>query len=329
MKDWKPHLPLLLASAALLLSLWQWFSGGRQLDSLQEMLAMRVTQIDQQSQSARQQAVLANEKLRDATSRLNDVEARLATSLQQQTELESLYRQLTQGQGEWLQGEIEHLIGIASQELQLNGNVKAALIALETAAARLESANQPRFLGLRRALTQDVTSLKAQPYLDTSSLSLRLAQLAQESQQLPLVFDLRHLPEPGTDKTGQQADDSRWLQFGHSLWQDIRGLLQIRRIEGEAPVLPPTEAYFVRENLRLRLLSARLSLLQGDSKSYKDDLNASALILQRHYDSKYPAVMAARKSVRNLLAAPIDAPLPDLSASLTALGQLKNERRLP
>lgn len=322
---WKIRLPFILSGAALALALWQWFDTGRILDSQRELLAIRLTQAEQQSRAAQQQAVLTSDKLRDATGRLADVESRLASAQQQQTELQNLYKQLTQGQGDWLQGEIEHLLNIANQELQLSGNVKTALIALETAASRLDAANQPKYFNLRRALGQDIATLKAEPYLDTTSLSLRLSQLAQSAGQLPLNFDLRHLPAP-REPSKPEVTDNRWLQFSQNLWRDIRGLVQIRRIQGEAPVLPPTEAYFVHENLRLHLLSARLALLQRDAQTYQSDLDAANRILERYFDRTDPAVIDTRRQLRTLQRAPIDAPLPDLSASLNALALLKNER---
>lgn len=322
---WKTRLPFILSGAALAVALWQWFDTGRTLDSQQELLAMRLTQAEQQSRAAQQRALLANDKLRDATSRLADVETRLASTQQQQIELQNLYKQLTQGQGDWLQGEIEHLLNIANQELQLSGNVKTALIALETAASRLDAANQPQYFSLRRALGQDIATLKAEPYLDTTGLSLRLSQLAEEAQQLPLNFDLRHQPAPAAPIRSTPASN-RWLQFSQSLWRDIRGLVQIRRIQGEAPVLPPTEAYFVHENLRLHLLSGRLALLQRDAQTYQNDLDIAGQMLDRYFDRKDPAVIDARRQLRTLQRAPIDTPLPDLSASLNALTLLKNER---
>ncbi len=322
---WKRRLPLILSAAALALALWQWFDTGRELDAQQQLLAMRLTQAEQQSRLAQQQALLASDKLRDTTSRLAEVETRLAAAQQQQTELQGLYKQLTQGQGDWLQGEIEHLINIANQELQLSGNIKTALIALETAASRLEAANQPKYFTLHRALEQDIATLKAEPYLDTTSLSLRLSQLAQTADQLPLNFDLRHLPVPAAPAQPAQSGN-RWLQFSQSLWRDIRSLVQIRRIQGEAPVLPPTEAYFVHENLRLHLLSGRLALLQRDAATYRNDLSAATQILNRYFDRKDPAVIEARRQLLSLQQAPIDATLPDLAASFNALALLKNQR---
>ena len=54
--------------------------------------------------------------------------------------------------------------------------------------------------------------------------------------------------------------------------------MQIRRVDGnEAVLLPPDQAYFLRENLRLRLLSARLALLAQDQAAFQADLEARGL----------------------------------------------------
>ena len=55
---------------------------------------------------------------------------------------------------------------VASQQLQLAGNVPSALTALQLADAKLQRLDRPQFVPLRRALSRDMDRLKAVPYVD-------------------------------------------------------------------------------------------------------------------------------------------------------------------
>ena len=50
---------------------------------------------------------------------------------------------------------VEQVLAIASQQLQLAGNVRAALLALQLADARLAKADRPQFVPVRRALARE------------------------------------------------------------------------------------------------------------------------------------------------------------------------------
>ena len=54
----------------------------------------------------------------------------------------------------------------------------------------------------------------------------------------------------------------------------------------DVALLSPSQAYFLRENLKLRLLSARHALLARDGPSFKADLDASMDWISRYYDNK-------------------------------------------
>src|SRR6266542_2987440 len=63
--------------------------------------------------------------------------ARLAESQSQSLALEALYQDLSRNRDEWQLAEIEQVLAIASQQLQLARNVRAALLALQLADSRL------------------------------------------------------------------------------------------------------------------------------------------------------------------------------------------------
>ena len=114
------------------------------------------------------------------------------------------------------------------------------------------------------------------------------------------------------------------------MWDELRQLVVIRQVgSNEAPLLPPPQAYFVRENLRLRLLNARLSLLTRDEAGYREDLRAAQAWIQRYFDGRSKQAADASVQLKQLSAASISFEMPTISESLEAVRgfQLRQSRR--
>ena len=77
---------------------------------------------------------------------------------------------------------------------------------------------------------------------------------------LPLAFDERtERPAGGEGRAGATPERGFWSRLGPEVWGELRQLVVMRQIGSpEPPLLPPPQAYFLRENLQLRLLNARL-----------------------------------------------------------------------
>ena len=132
--------------------------------------------------------------MREAHVKVAQLEARLAESQSQSLALEALYQELSRNRDEWQLAEIEQVLAIASQQLQLAGNVRAALLALQLAEARLAKADRPQFVPVRRALARDIERLKALPVLDIAAMSARIDSLVAAVDSLPLAFEERSGP---------------------------------------------------------------------------------------------------------------------------------------
>jgi uroporphyrin-3 C-methyltransferase len=67
---------------------------------------------------------------------------------------------------------------------------------------------------------------------------------------------------------------------------EMRGLVRVSRIEEpEAALLSPEQTFFLKENLKLKLLNARLGLLSRQIDSSRSDLATAALSLRRYFDA--------------------------------------------
>lgn len=304
-----------------------WLDTRSRIGSTQEELAKRLRDIDNDAKEARAAARQAQDGLREAQARIGALEARVVESQAQQSALEALYQELARNRDEWQLAEIEQVLAIAQQQLQLSGNVRAALLALQLAESRLTRSDRPQFLTLRRALARDIERLKSLPALDLPGMSLRLDGLVAAVDTLPLAYEERAGRDAAAKAAKPAAAPGVVERFGAELWQELRQLVVVRRIEGqEPPLVPPAQAYFLRENLKLRLLNARLSLLTRNEAGYREDLRAAQGWIQRYFDARSKPAQAALAQLKQLSAATLSFEAPSISESLDAASGFKARR---
>jgi uroporphyrin-3 C-methyltransferase len=291
---------------------------------LRTEVARRLAEEDAELKATRTAVESAQDNLRDAEAKIALLESRLAESQTQQAALEALYRELAPSRDEWALTEVEQVLLLASQQLQLAGNVSAALAALQLADAKLQRLDRPQFVPLRRALARDMDLLKAVPFVDVQGLSLRLDQAISVVDTLPLALE-EHLPAPIQDVVTK--DESGWRRFLHDAWQDLRQLVRIENLDRpEAPLLTPSEQFFLRENLKLRLLSARFDLLFRDQANFRADLAAADSWLKKYFDTRSKPVQSLQVLLKEVRATDMTTELPGLAGSLDAVRVLQLAR---
>jgi uroporphyrin-III C-methyltransferase len=312
-----------IALIALAAALAVWFDARRAQQQLRTEVAQRLSGVEAAvAAEGKAQTQLASD-LRDAQAKFTLLETRIAESQAQQAALEALYRDLAPSRDEIALSELEQVLLIANQQLQLAGSVSSALTALQLADVKLQRLDRPQFIPLRRALARDIDRLKAIPYVDVAGMSLKLDQAIAAVDTLPLAMDER-LPAAVPDKDAPPPDEPRWRRMLHDMWSDIRQLIRIEVTDRPAaPLVPVAQQYFLRENLKLRLLTARIALLARDDASFQADLAASEAWLKQYFDARAKPVQAVLGSLKQLAAAPMPGETPDLTRSLEALRVLR------
>lgn len=313
---------LAVAVAAMVLLAVQWLDTRQRANALEQTLSRRLAEFDARNKESRVLAAQAQETVREATAKLSLLEQKFAETQSQQVALDALYQELSRNRDEWTLAEVEQILLVASQQLQLAGNAKAALIALQTADSRLQRVDKPQFFGLRKAINKDIEQLQALPYVDVTGLSLRLDSLIAAADELPL--NPGRIAQEEKPPVRQAAGENFWQRLGVEVWQDFRQMVRIQNMEKpELPLLPPSQAYFLRENLKLRLLAARVALLQHNEASYKTDIKAAEEWVSRHFDVKDKATRGALATLHQLAQTKVSIELPDISAGLNTLRTLK------
>ncbi len=308
---------------------WQWWLMRGQLGNAQTQVAERLGQSDDVAREARAGVRQAQDAMTSLQGKVGLLEAKMAESEGQAAALEDLYQEFSRTRDERMMAEIEQAVTIASQQLQLAGNVEAALIALQGAEARLAGASQGRLGPLRRALTHDIEGLRATPRVDVTGITLKLEHLLEVVDTLPLTFTDQAEPNAAPEKTpkGPFMDDPLGYAkaFVADVWAEIRAMVRVERLDAAAdPVLlSPSQSTFLRENLKIRLLTARLALLGRDPRTYEADVSRAADWVARYFDQSKPEVSAALASLNRLKSISIAPQKPMLTETMAVLQNMQ------
>jgi uroporphyrin-3 C-methyltransferase len=310
-----------------------WLDARLTLSGVREDLARRLADSDTQTKEARGALRQTQEGVQALQGRVGALEAQLAESQGQRLTLEAMYQELSKSRDERVIAEVEQAVSIAAQQLQLAGNVEAALIALAGADARLARAAGPQFLGVRKLIARDVDRLRALPTADVPGMAVKLESVIAGVDAMPLAFEQRPLrgDPPKKAAAAAKAQPPAWERLAAEAWAELRQLVRIERIDGAGAVDPgllsPSQTFFLRENLKLRLVNARLALLSRDARSFREDMRQARAWIERYFDVRAKPVQTALATIKTLGAADVAVEPPTLNETLAALRNFKTTKR--
>ena len=320
---------LVIAVVSLALALWSLIEARDAEQSLNHTLGNRLGEQASAQKQTSAQVEQATRDVRDAQNRVAQLEGKLAEFQGQRVALEEMYRELARAPDDWLLAEVEQTLNIGSRELTLAGNVRAALIALQTADQRLARADKLQVVQLRRAINQDMERLKALPLVDTQGASVKLDNLMSLAPTLPLAVPDAAIANPREAHPGD-ANENMALRFAKDLWHEVKQLVRIRELgSGDPALLSPQQSYFLRENLKLRLLSARTALVARDEVNYREDLKLARDMLAKYFDPKARVNANALTTLKQLAENPVSIAAPDITVSLNAIRAARAARERP
>ncbi|MBI1905475.1 MAG: uroporphyrinogen-III C-methyltransferase [Rhodocyclales bacterium] len=327
-------LPLVLALVALVgvgALGWQVYESRLADKEIRQEVARRLAAGDGTVAELRALARQQQETIAALQSRFGALESQVAETEGQAVALEALYQEYSRSRSDRLLAEVEQAINIAAQQLQLAGNMEAALIALQGAEARLAAPEQGHLQPLRRALIEDIDQIKAHPQVDVSGLALRLEILLERVDQLPLAFEVALAEAAAAHEKAMAVEEAagddmfaRALNFAKALgvdvWNEVRGMVRLERLDRADPVLlAPAQSTYLRENVKIRLLTARLALLARDGRTYVADLAQARGWIERFFDLQDDQVKRAIADMQELEQVPIKVEAPTLRATFAAL----------
>jgi uroporphyrin-III C-methyltransferase len=326
-------LPAVLFLVAITALLMAW-SAQKRVNALQKELVKRQQESQEQAVEARTLARQAQEEVRDAVAKVNAVEVRVGEAWVQRGQLEHLIESLSRSRDENLLADIDAALRVAMQQTGITGTSEPLVAALRQADERLARHNASRLEGVRRAIARDLDRAKAAGVVDVPSLSLKLDEAVRLVDELPLVSALeprRQMPAtrsastPGTaPQTSSSSSGRDWRSLGSDaaerVWAEVKSLVRVTRIEHpEAMLIAPDQTFFLRENLKLRLLNARLALLSRQYDTAQADLQMALSMLERYFDHSTRRYALATELMKQVSAQSRQMALPRPDDTLAAL----------
>ncbi len=314
---------LVIALLALGLAGWQWFETRTRLAKTQAEMTRRLSENEVAIKENQRISLQAQEKVEALNTRVDELRNQLAESKSQHAVLETLYQNLASNRDEWSLAEIEQSVMIAAQQLQLSRNVQGAVFALQTAEARLADSSRPQFIGLRKILARDLEKLQKLPQIDVPGMSMRVESILVAIDTLPLKVDApARTVNTAPPEAAETATDSKnvWKHLATDFWREMRNLVRIQRFDREdTALLAPGQAFFLRENLKLRLLHARLALLSNDEHTFRNELKQAQAWITQYFDGQDKSVQSTLTTLKMLLSSPVSVEMPNLNDTLSAI----------
>jgi uroporphyrin-3 C-methyltransferase len=324
---------LVLAVICMVSSVALWQRLGR----IQSQLAKQNQESAAMSQEARVVARGAMDTSQQTAAKQALIEAKVQEIVVQKAQVDEMLQGLSRSTIENQVLDIEASLILAQQQAQLTGSVEPMLSALSRGQLRLARAPSPRLLPLMNAMRRDTDRLRSASVLDAPTVLIRLDELVRLADELPLVaaaprLASRAVPTSIKEKVqGPNAPTTAafglaqqwWTEGWEGLKAQFTGLVRLRRIDNpDAVLLSPEQGFFVRENLKLKLLNARLGLLARQFSTARADLVQVRVTIEQYFDVRSRSGQAALATLEQVQAQLNAGSLPSIDESLNAVAAM-------
>jgi uroporphyrin-3 C-methyltransferase len=316
--------------------LWQ------QLQQARKELARNSSDTGATVAEMREQTQRTESLTNELQTRVSLAEAKLAEVSLQRSQLDELMLTVAKSRDEGLLQDLQSALQLAQQQAELTGSVQPLLLVLQSAEQRLGRVAQPRWAPVQRAIERDLERLRPAVRTDLPVLAGRIEEMVRLLDELPFLNSAPHATArtaspasaPQTAATAAVVlpeDASTWQRF--STWVDgvasrtwaafraqSKELVRVHRVDRpEAALLAPEQAFFLRENAKLKLLNARLSLLAHHPQQAVLDLRSVSETVTHYFDAQAQSTQLVQTGLSALLQDVPQQPLPQPHDTLAAL----------
>jgi uroporphyrin-3 C-methyltransferase len=336
-------------------ALWFAWTTQERVRLLEAELVRRQQESALAANEARVLARQAETAAREVAAKAALTEARVAETAMQRSQVEDLLQSLARSRDENVLADIEAAVRVAQQQSAITGSAEPLLLVLRQGEERLARYAQPRLERVRRAMAQDLERLRAAGGSDLAVLAGRIDDLVRQVDDLPMlvappqagagrrgaaeaggagagpgaVAAARGASAAGAPASGAVAGTEGgvlatlrqgWQRFSAEAWDETRSLLRVTRIDQpEAMLVAPEQAYFLRANVKLRLLNARLALLARQFDVAQSDLRDALAAIERYFDRSARRTNSAADALRQVIAQARTVVLPRPDATFAAI----------
>lgn len=250
---------------------------------------------------------LHNEKLDSTRKELNSA-------------IQQVQRQLGKTRGDWLIADAEYLLSTASERLHLIGDVNTTRAALEAADQRLRESGDAAVFKVREQIAKDIAALNRVEVPDIvgiySSIQTQAGQIDNLTLLLPYAGKTPTSPKKPEKPVDQTQDKQDLID---SALNELEEIVTIRHTEQPIKaILTQEEAQFIKEQLRLKLETVKVALVQHNEPLYQASLTDAKKWTEQHFmqntqTKNFIAELDRMKGVQ------IQSQFPDISLSLKML----------
>ena len=339
-----PGLPLILAIVAMVAVTASWIAGYRYWQNLKADLSVmqqRISNTLDEQQQLNKEIEKASAELEQHKQSIEEQAARTtaqddkirqeSAQLSRQTEMmqlavDQVSQKIGRTNNQWQLAEAESLIRIANQRLSLNRDINTAISALQQADQKLLQSGNLGLTAVRNALAEEINQLKSVSLPDITGMAATLQSLSQQVSQLkPAGTTLtRSSAEPSADESQPERSLDTLLE---DTWKGFKQLVVVRKHEQPvSAMLPPSQQYFLYQNLQLQLETARLALLRQETIIFKSSIDTAVEWINSFFDINEATASNMLNNLQTLKTTELSPAIPNISASLEQLSRYREAR---
>jgi len=334
----KFQLPLILAVVAIIAVTASWIVGYRYWNNILDDLTLmqnRISEAYTQQQTLNAEILAAKNSLQEQKQNLQSQAEKSQAQTQQMTAdkeqmirqaevmqkaVDQVKQQIGQSSNQWQLAEADYLMRLANHRLSLAQDFSTALTAMQQADEKLRDSGDLGLLPIREKLAEEISQLKALKQTDIAGAAAKLQSLSQQVSNLKVAGAALTV-----SRKNQQQDEDKAM--GRSLdtlladsWKGFSELMVIRKHDQPvSAMMPPTQQYFLYQNLQLQFESARLALLRQEGILYNSSLDTAIDWLKSFFEENDTTTQSMLATLNELKQVNIKPALPDISGSLMML----------
>jgi len=317
-------------SVAAFVSAWH---TQQRVKALEQDLVKRQQNSQTDATEAKVSSKQALDSVRDLNGKVGVLDERVAESQMQRSQVEDLIQSLSRSRDENVLADVEASLRVAMQQASLTGSTDPIVTILKQSDERLARYNNPRLERIRRAIARDLDRVRTASAVDVPSLTIRLDEAVRMVDELPLVSTPERATAAGRAAAASAAASAQsmrvaakaasaasaatsapppaWVASLQHAWEgfsvpfltELKQAVRVTSIEHpEAALMTPEQSFFLRENLKLRLLNARLAILSRQFDLSQADLQQAQAALDRYFDHGSRRVVAVSDLLKQVSA---------------------------
>lgn len=253
---------------------------------------------------------------------------------QQIAHLTQSLQSVTYTDNQWMVAQANYLVNLASRKIWTDQDYKTAYLLLKNADSTLAQVNDQQLIPARQAIAADLNQISAHSFIDYDGLVLNLMRLSDAVDQLPLIPGYKDMNVNFHDDS---FNDKKPVSSSLEDWKDnleastdhfLSRFIKVSKINEPTAIdrclvdaqnnadkieacqiykaaLPPEQATYLRENIRLKLLIAAQAVPRHQNEIYQSALHNVDEWIQAYFATNSSSVIDFVSELNQLMAVDI------------------------